>query len=300
VANANDATHLDAAGRRLLLLDDAHRIACIDRDLWIGYGRAQEAHQRLERVLRSERRMRPDNLLVVGASNNGKTAIARRFLSRQSVPENPADERATIPVAFIQAPTGSRIPPFLSNILRALGREPMRRQTIAQLRHETHRAIQDVGLRLLLIDDLHNIAGSDTGPLLVDLRNMGSVTGVSLGCFATKEIAPIFRRDEQLANRFELLTLPRWQFEDTDYPKLLATFAQQLPLWRPSRLTDPVLAHHILAAAGGLMGGIASLLRQAAVEAIRTGHECIDRSMLDRAHGSLPERIEAVANAADL
>jgi hypothetical protein len=48
------------------------------------------------------------------------------------------------------------------------------------------------------------------------------------------------------------------------------------------------------------MGGIASLLRQAAVEAIRTGHECIDRSMLDRVHGSLPERIEAVANAADL
>jgi hypothetical protein len=151
-----------------------------------------------------------------------------------------------------------------------------------------------------LIDDLHNIAGRDTGPLLVDLRNIGSVTGVSLGCFATKEIAQIFRRDEQLANRFELLTLPRWQFEDTDYPKLLATFAQQLPLWRPSRLTEPGLAHHILAAAGGLIGGIASLLRQAAVEAIRTGHECIDRSMLDRAHGTLPERIEGVANAADL
>ena len=38
----------------------------------------------------------------------------------------------------------------------------------------------------------------------------------------------------------------------------------------------------------------------AAIEAIRSGHECIDRSMLDRAHGSLPEHIEAVANAADL
>lgn len=172
--------------------------------------------------------------------------------------------------------------------------------TIAQLRGETYRAIQDVGLRLLLINDLHNISGSGTGPILVDLRNMGSVTGVSLGCFATKDIAQIFRRDEQLANRFELLTLPRWQFEDTDYARLLATFAQLLPLWRPSRLTDPDLAQFILAAAGGLIGGIASLLRQAAVEAIRTGHECIDRSMLARANGTLPERIEAVADAHDL
>jgi aminoglycoside phosphotransferase (APT) family kinase protein len=31
-----DALHLDAAARRLLMLDDAQRIACIDRDLWIG------------------------------------------------------------------------------------------------------------------------------------------------------------------------------------------------------------------------------------------------------------------------
>ncbi len=295
-----DAPHLNAAARRLLALDDAQRIACIDRDLWIGYGRAQEAHQRLDRILRSERRMRLDNLLVVGASNNGKTAIARRFHARNILPEDASAERATIPVAFVQAPNDPRIVPLLANILQALGREPARRHTIVQLRSETYRAMQDVGLRLLLIDDLHNISGSGIGPMLVDLRNLGSVTGVSLGCFATKEIAAIFRRDEQLANRFELLTLPRWQLDDMDYAKLLATFAQQLPLRRPSQLTDPGMAQTILAAAGGLIGGIASLLRQAAVEAIRTGHECIDRTMLARAHSSLPERIAAIADAAYL
>jgi len=299
-SDVNAAPHLDEAGRRLLRLDDAQRIACIDRDLWIGYGRAQQAHQRLDRMLRSERRMRPDNLLVVGASNNGKTAIARRFHARHVLPEDPAAERASIPVAFVQAPNGPRIVPLLASILQALGREPTRRHTIAQLRSETYRALQDVGLRLLLIDDLHNISGSGIGPMLVDLRNLGSVTGVSLGCFATKDIAAVFRRDEQLANRFELLTLPRWQLEDMDYAKLLATFAQILPLRRPSPLTDPDLAQAIMAAAGGLIGGIASLLRQAAVEAIRTGHERIDRSMLALANGSLPERIEAVANAANL
>ena len=77
-----DAAHLDEAVRPDLMLSGEQRIARIDRDRWIGYSRAREILAELERVLRSERRERPDNLLVVGASNNGKTAIARRFRAR--------------------------------------------------------------------------------------------------------------------------------------------------------------------------------------------------------------------------
>ncbi len=83
-----DTAHLDEAVRPGLLLPDERRIATIDRDRWIGYGRAQNAISELERILRSERRQRPDNLLIVGASNNGKTAIARRFIARMLPPED--------------------------------------------------------------------------------------------------------------------------------------------------------------------------------------------------------------------
>jgi hypothetical protein len=300
VRDPDAATHLDIAARRMLRLDDAQRIACIDRDLWIGYGRAHDAHERLERILRSERRMRPDNLLIIGASNNGKTAIARRFHSRHITAEDPMAEHASLPVALVQAPNGPRLSLLLAAILQALGREPGQRSTIAQLRNEAYRAMHDVGLRLLLIDDLHNIRGTGVGSALVELRNMGSTTGVSLGGFATKEIAYVLRQDEQMANRFELLTLPRWKFEDLEYAKLLATFERQLPLWQASGLTDPDLAQHILVMACGLIGGIVALLRQAAVVAIRTGHERIDRSMLAWANSASPERIEAVAHAVDL
>jgi hypothetical protein len=295
-----EAAYWDPATRGLLRLGDAQRIACIDRDLWIGYGRAREVQDELERILRSERRMRPDNVLVVGASNNGKTAIAQRFLSHHTQPEDPAAERATLPVALIVAPNGSRLQLLFASILEALGRPPVARSTTAQLRSETYRAMADVGLRLLLIDDLHNVRGPGVGSLLVELRNMGSITGVSLGCFATREIAYVLRQDEQLTNRFALMTLPRWQFEDLEYAKLLATFEQKLPLRRRSRLTDPELARYILALAEGLIGGVASLLRQAAVEAVRTGHECIDRSMLARVNAASPERIEALGHSPDL
>jgi hypothetical protein len=298
--NASLTPHLSDAARRALAFDDAHRIALIDRDLWIGYGRARDAHARLERILRSERRMRPDNLLIVGASNNGKTAIARRFLARHTAAENPDAERSIIETVLIQAPNGPKIPQLLGSVLAALGREPGPRPTLARLRTEVHGAMRDAGSRLLLIDDLHNIRGSGVGGMLVELREIGSITGVSIAAFATKEIAHVFRLDEQLANRFELLTLPRWQFDDLEYAQLLATFERHLPLRRPSNLTDPDLARRILTLAGGLIGGIAAILRQAAVAAIESGHEQIDRSVLDGLTVSSPERIEAVATAPDL
>jgi hypothetical protein len=81
---------------------------------------------------------------------------------------------------------------------------------------------------------------------------------------------------------------------------LLATFERHLPLRLPSHLADPDLARRILTMAGGLIGGIATILRQSAVAAIKSGHERIDRSVLDGVVVSSPERIEAVATAADL
>ena len=189
------AAHLDDAVRPDLSLPDAQRIARIDRDRWIGYGRAREILAERERILRSERRQRPDNLLIIGASNHGKTAIARRFLSGVRVPETPAATYATIPAALIQAPNGPRIAHVLTAIRAALGQPPGRRETIAQQRAETDRIMQTVGLRLLLIDDLHDIrGGAAPASKLVQLREVGSVLGESLGCFATREIAYVLRQ----------------------------------------------------------------------------------------------------------
>lgn len=286
--------HLDEAVRPELLLTDMQRIGRIDRDRWIGYGRAQDAFAGLERIFQSERRQRPDNLLIVGASNNGKTAIARRFLARMLPPEQPDATTSTIPVTLIQAPNGPRVGPLLVTIRAALGQPPGRRETTTQLRMETYRIMRRVGLRLLLIDDLHNIRGSGIAPILVELREIGSAAGVSLGCFATREIAYILRQDEQLANRFDLMTLPRWEIEDPDYWRLLYTVGRRLPLRRPSQFNDPELAAHILMRSEGLIGAATHLLRQAAVQAVRTGHERIDRVTLDQVRTSTPASLEAL------
>jgi hypothetical protein len=172
--------------------------------------------------------------------------------------------------------------------------------SFAQLRAEAYRIMRGVGLRLLLIDDLHNIRGSGVAPILVELREIGSVAGVSLGCFATKEIAYALRQDDQLANRFDLMTLRRWKIEDPDYWRLLHTLGRRLPLRAPSTLTDPDLAANIITRSDGLIGAMTRLLRQAAVQAVRTGHERIDRAMLDRVATTTPASIEALATSEHL
>ena len=77
------------------------------------------------------------------------------------------------------------------------------------------------------------------------MREIGAAAGVSLGGFATKDIAYALRQDEQLANRFDLMTLPRWRIDDPDYLRLLHTLSRRLPLRAASNLTDPELAEHI-------------------------------------------------------
>ena len=84
MSGESDGAHLDEVVRPDLTLPDPERIARIDRDRWVGYGLAREAFDELDRILRSERRQRPDNLLVVGASNNGKTAIAPAISGAQA------------------------------------------------------------------------------------------------------------------------------------------------------------------------------------------------------------------------
>jgi hypothetical protein len=57
---------------------------------------------------------------------------------------------------------------------------------------------------LLLIDDLHDIrGGSLLAPILVQLREIGSVASVSLGCFATREIVYVLRQDDQLTTSLD-------------------------------------------------------------------------------------------------
>ena len=65
-----------------------------------------------------------------------------------------------------------------------------------------------------------------------------------------------------------------------EYRKLLASFERMLPLQHPSQLSKEPLATQLLAMTEGTIGELSTLLKTAAIYAVRTGTDRIDESVL--------------------
>ena len=96
--------HLSQAAQKALRLPDDQRIERISGARWIGYTRAQEILTKLGDLLTYPRQPRMPNLLLYGATGNGKTMIINRFLARHPADDNPEGEAAVVPVLAVQAP----------------------------------------------------------------------------------------------------------------------------------------------------------------------------------------------------
>ena len=92
-----------------------------------------------------------------------------------------------------------------------------------------------------------------------------------------------------MSNRFKRATLPRWKNDD-DLIRLLMTFERMIPLRNPSHLDDPALADRIYAMSEGSIGEISDLLVEAAVFAVTSGKEAIDRKVLESINWVAPSK----------
>ena len=74
--------HLRPEARVVAMLPCEQRLAHLNLERWIGYTRAHQALTQLETLFIEEPgKIRPQNLLIIGASNNGKTMIAEKNLN---------------------------------------------------------------------------------------------------------------------------------------------------------------------------------------------------------------------------
>jgi hypothetical protein len=133
-----------------------------------------------------------------------------------------------------------------------------------------------------VIDELHHVLagrGDTRREFLNLLRFLGNELRIPLVGVGTREAYLAIRSDDQLANRFQPFTLPRWQ-PDEDACSLLASFAAAFPLRRPSYIASPEMASYLLTRSEGTIGELAHLLTDAAVAAIESGEEAINQRTL--------------------
>jgi type II secretory pathway predicted ATPase ExeA len=261
------------------------RIRRIRTDRWIGYARAEAALSAMEDLLTFPKRTRMPNLLLVGPSNNGKTMIVEKF-RREHLRGAEADLRegaVAVPVLKVQMPPAPDERRFFSAVLEALGAPDRSNDRLAAKQDMAMRMLRATNVRLLVIDEVHNILSGSRDQqrrFLNLLRWLGNELQIPLVAVGTSEALRAIQSDDQLANRFTPFSLPPWRL-DPEYLRLLNTLEAMLPLRERSGLEEPAFAQKLLNAAEGILGEVVNLVTTAAAAAVAAGEERIHIERID-------------------
>jgi replication-associated recombination protein RarA len=274
----NDLPHLTLEAREDSQLPDAERILRIRAERWVHYHLAETALVRMSELLAYPQRDRMPCLLLYGATGMGKTKILRKFLR-----DHPTtfDNRLGITSAravAMQMPPDPDEKSFYEELLSTLQAPSRYTTNTAHLRRIARDLMQFVGARILIIDEVHALlAGSyrQQRILLNTLRFLASDLRIPLVCAGTADAKRALTTDQQLADRFEAIELPRWH-NDEAFRRLLSSFQAILPLKQRSDLVSPAMRRLLLERTDGVTVRLVRLIETLAVEAIRAGSEQIN------------------------
>ena len=262
-------------------IDD--RIYFIRSKRWIAYPKAIEILGHLNDLLKHPRTTRMPSLAVYGDSGMGKSMLVEKFKddhsqSAHAWPHKPRSKLLVVELAG--RPSERRL---FAQILAVLGAPQSPRATIAELERTTIRLLEDLGVQVLVLDEIHNVLAASWREQRVvfnTLRNLSNVLKLSLVCFGIMEARQAINGDVQLARRFDSFILPRWM-AGKEFEQLVLAIVRNLPLKEPSVLTVKGL-RRILLASDGVSARIFRMLNDVAVEAIETGAERITDEALER------------------
>lgn len=276
--------HLHPKAAEIALKTDKERILSVNQEKWIGYTGAEEILLEMEALLDYPTCSRMPGLLLVGETNNGKTALLNKFLKNHPIYRDENQEGLTVPVVKVQAPPLPDEKRFYNNILDSL-QIPFRiNDKVEQKHRQIVHVMKAMNVKLLLIDEIHHVlAGSPTKQraFLNIIKYLANDLSISIVCAGTKDARAAIGIEPQLANRIEPIDLPKWSM-DKEYIKLLSSFERILPLQKPSNLHSKDIAMKILVMSEGKLGEISTIIKRSAEVAIKDGSEKISPSTLDK------------------
>lgn len=284
--------HLKESTRELLDRTDKERIDAILMGEWIPYTRAKEILAHLEELFEHPRIDRMPNMLLVGASNNGKTQILKRFEGRHPADQNPNGDYSIVPVLRVESPSGPDIGDLYDRIFAELNHPYSPRAPVKEKLPELMNVLAKVQLKVLLFDEIQHLLSG--GPVKQQefrnaIKSLGNMLRVSIVCAGVEEALNAFTTDSQLSNRFEPEYLPKWKWGD-EFGILLNSMERMLPLRYPSQLNEGVMANRIYSMSEGILGEVHEILKRAAKLAINNKTERITLETLDSIRWTLPSK----------
>lgn len=278
--------HLAKAVAAVADLDDSKRIAYIRRDRFVSHKRADEVLTDLEMLYRMEDAVRPQGRLVVGRSLMGKSTIFDEFLRNHRASDNPEGDAAIVPVLLVQYPEAASEGIYPEILAKLNARLPANAQPRAQ-RKAAVELLRSIGLRVLLVDELHNVLEGSANAQRKGLNSIKYLMNElrrPVVCAGTVEVLNAIKSDPQMHSRLKRQPLLRFQ-DDLDFQELLAGFELLLPLRKASGLSDETLSTQIFGITMGIVGEVADLLNSAAIFAIKESVECITTDVINAVTG---------------
>ncbi|MBI1890204.1 MAG: TniB family NTP-binding protein [Burkholderiales bacterium] len=269
--------HLNDAAAALVERTDEDRIYAIREGTWLGYKNAKRILVRMEELLAYPRITRMPNMLLIAPSFNGKTSILRRFMSLHEPDLDAANEVTICPVVMVEAPPKPDIADFYTRILDALMAPYKPTASVTEKYSQIKKLFRQMDVKMLIVDEIHHlIAGSlnRQQEFRNALKSLGNETMVTMVVAGIEDAYNAFNTDPQMSSRFPPEELPLWKASN-EFGSLLATLELRTPLRKPSNLKDPTTMLAIHTRSEGTLGDMCDLVKELAVDAIRSKVECV-------------------------
>lgn len=278
---SNPWPHLGELAQTVVDQDDPTRFQFIREPHWLPYPRAQQFLGLFEDLLARPQVPRSPCYLLLGDTNNGKSALLTRFLEQHPFQEDALGRGAHLPVFYVSAPPVADEKRFYDAMLDAV---EINRHTsnVAQAQSYVIQVLRALRTRILVIDEVQHLVAAGalrSRQMMNCLKFISNDLEINIVAAGIQSAFHALQSDPQMANRFKPLVLTKWALNQ-DFLQLVASFERLLPLRKPSELTSKAVASRLHGMIDGKIGELSALLADAAEVAIRSGEECITPRIL--------------------
>ncbi|MGE4499068.1 MAG: TniB family NTP-binding protein [Hydrogenovibrio sp.] len=250
------------------------RIEYLDQPLWINHHVSNEILKLLNNLINRPQKLRMQSILLIAESNMGKTSLISQFAKMHSDYIVDDDEQqisyAVKPVIIAESPASADEKGLYISILEQFWTAFRPTDTNAKLRHQVMHMMRECHVKMLILDELHNLLGTTPvkqRKMMNIIKSLSNELKIPIVGVGTHDAALVLTTDPQHASRFDTVVIPRWEM-DKNFRGLLAAFEKRLPLKKPSHLHSKEKAPLLLAISGGNIGNLHRLLNECCIYAI--------------------------------
>ncbi|MBD8544470.1 TniB family NTP-binding protein [Oxalobacteraceae sp. CFBP 8761] len=244
-----------------------------------------------ECVLKSRHYLEPVGSLVLAEAGLGKTTVSRALLSRMPISTecHAHVERTIVPAFYFEIPSPATVRSVAASMLEALGANASTSGKSAHYLTERLCMLLEKSKTILVFaDEVHNLFGSKSQSSITNsqvrnwIKTLVNRTGISFCLVGHPSFEPVLAEDDQLARRFPMrFHLSPLTPGDQSHPGDLVLFMdeairkakQRLALASIPRFDSLYSSTQVYAATGGIPSFVILLIKQAILEALKSGTE---------------------------